>query len=69
MGGREMTNKKQRNRKGLLTPEQVEWAYSRWCAGYSLQDIADVLFISPSAIYKAFNGRRRKRPPLEPPKS
>jgi hypothetical protein len=51
-----------------LTPDQVEWAYRKWCAGYPVKEIARKLYVSPSTLYKSFKGRRRYRPPLEPPK-
>lgn len=51
-----------------LTPVQVEWAYRKWCSGYTIQEIAKVLNASESTVYKSFKGRRRYRPPLEPPK-
>ena len=56
---------RRRKRSRTLAPEQVEWAYEKWCSGYPLQEIADKLYVSLSVVYKAFDGRKRKRPPLE----
>lgn len=47
-----------------LTPEQVEWAYEKWCAWYRLQEIAAALYVSTSTIGSYLKGRKPVRPPL-----
>lgn len=47
-----------------LTPEQVEWAYEKWCAGYRLQEIGAALYVSTSTIGSYLKGRKPVRPPL-----
>lgn len=47
-----------------LTPEQVEWAYEKRCAGYRLQEIAAALYVGPSTICRYLKGRKPVRPPL-----
>ena len=50
-----------------LSPKQIEWAYSKWCNGYTLREIAEVLYVAESTVYKSFKGKRKHRPPLKPP--
>lgn len=28
-----------------LTSKEIEWAYQKWCEGYTQQQIADALFV------------------------
>ena len=28
-----------------LTHKEIEWAYQKWCEGYTQQQIADALFV------------------------
>lgn len=64
-------SKKRGSKKGqpnlalrALTPEQVEWAYEKWCAGYRLQEIAAALYVHTSTISAYLKGRKPVRPPL-----
>lgn len=49
----------------LLNRKQREWAYDRWCEGYTHQEIADALFCCRKTIARALRGRPRIRPILE----
>lgn len=62
--------RKQRSDQGrtCLTKAQSAWAYKKWCIGYSVREIADALYVSESTVYRSFCGKKRIRPPLEPPK-
>lgn len=48
----------------ILTAEQIDWAYHKWCAGYSKSEIADALFVNYQTIYRALRDRKRVRPRL-----
>lgn len=50
--------------KTILTAEQKEWAYTKWCEGYTKNQIAESLFVSTKTIDRAFKGRARIRPIL-----
>ena len=49
-----------------LTHDQVEWAYEKWCLGYTLAQIAEALEVSSRTISREFEklGRPRVRPKL-----
>lgn len=48
-----------------LTPKEIEWAYQKWCEGYTQQQIADALFVCEKTIRRAINERPRIRPILK----
>lgn len=48
-----------------LTFRQKEWAYEKWCEGYTLEQIAGALYVCPKTIRRAINGRPRIRPILK----
>lgn len=50
--------------KPRLTHKQKEWAYARWCEGYTLLDIAMALDVCEKTIRRAINGRPRNKPIL-----
>lgn len=64
---------KKRKGKGercvCLSQAQIDWAYDKWCSGYSLKEIASALFVSESTISRALAGRKKVLMPLKPPKS
>ena len=42
----------------LLTHAQCEWAYEKWCEGYTMEEIADCFQCSPRTISRtAIHGR------------
>ena len=49
----------------VLTPKEIEWAYQKWCEGYTQQQIADALFVCKKTIRRAINERPRIRPILK----
>ena len=51
----------------ILSPEEIEWAYEKWCLGYPQEDIAKALYVHPNTIGKALKGRKKQRPPLHYP--
>lgn len=52
------------NANTALDKEQVRWAYTKWCEGYTLLQIADALNVCEKTIRRAINGKPRIRPIL-----
>lgn len=50
--------------KSVISNIQKEWAYSKWCEGYTQQQIAEALNCSHRTIQRAIGGRPRIRPIL-----
>ena len=50
--------------KGLLTHKQKEWAYDKWCIGYTQAQIAEALNVCDKTITRALKGKKRIRPIL-----
>lgn len=50
--------------KSVISNIQKEWAYSKWCEGYTQQQIAEALNCSHRTIQHAIGGRPRIRPIL-----
>ena len=48
-----------------LSDKQKEWAYTKWCEGYTQDQIADALYVCSRTIKRAINGRPRIRPILK----
>lgn len=53
-----------RSGETLLTYKEKSWAYTKWCEGYTHQQIADALNVCPKTISRAINGKPRIRPIL-----
>lgn len=51
-------------KQGSLTFKQKEWAYEKWCEGYTFYQIADALNVCTKTIYRAIGDRPRIRPVL-----
>lgn len=51
--------------KLALTKEQIEWAYDKWCLGYTQRQIADALYVCEKTIQRVLKGKPRIRPILE----
>lgn len=51
--------------KFTLTKEQIEWAYDKWCLGYTQVQIADALYVCENTIQRALKGKPRIRPILK----
>jgi transcriptional regulator with XRE-family HTH domain len=49
----------------ILTDKQIEWAYTRWCEGYTLEQIGVALCVCSKTVRRAINGRPRIRPILK----
>ena len=47
-----------------LTHKQREWAYARWCEGYTRLQIAMALNVCEKTVQRALSGRPRIRPVL-----
>ena len=47
-----------------LSITQKEWAYTKWCEGYNLIQIAEALEVCEKTIRRAIHGRPRIRPIL-----
>lgn len=52
------------NRNTLLNHKQKEWAYARWCEGYTRLQIAMALGVCEKTVQRALSGRPRIRPVL-----
>ena len=51
--------------KACLSHTQKEWAYEKWCEGYTLEQIADALYVCTKTVRRAIQGRPRIRPILK----
>ena len=47
-----------------LTKEQEEWAYAKWCMGYSHEEIANALFVSTKTIDRTLQNKVKVKPTL-----
>ena len=43
--------------KQALTDEQTYWAYEKWCAGYTLPQIAAALYCSDGTLRRSLDRR------------
>lgn len=50
--------------KHILSRKQIEWAYTKWCEGYTQKQIADALFVCSKTVSRALKGKPRIRPIL-----
>lgn len=48
----------------VLTHKQREWAYTKWCEGYTLEQIAEAFGVNEKTVRRAINGRPKIRPIL-----
>lgn len=51
-------------RETLLTQQEKEWAYTKWCEGYTQNQIADALYCCTKTVARAMKGKPRVRPVL-----
>ena len=49
----------------LLSHKEREWAYTKWCEGYTQIQIAEALNVSYKTVQRALAGKPRIRPILE----
>jgi len=61
IGGMEMHYRKG---EGLLSRKEREWAYTKWCEGYTQYQIGEALHCSHKTVARSFKGRPRIRPIL-----
>lgn len=47
-----------------LSDEQIEWAWKKYCEGYTRQQIADALYVCRRTLDRYFKGKKRVRPKL-----
>lgn len=47
-----------------LTREQEQWAYQKWCDGYSREEIARALYVSAKPIHECLRGKKKVKKPL-----
>ena len=52
--------------KPVLSEKEIQWAYEKWCEGYTLQQIADALCVCRQTVCSALKGRPRKKPGVRP---
>lgn len=48
----------------VLTAKEKEWAYTKWCEGYTRLQIANALNVCEKTIQRALHNRPRIRPVL-----
>lgn len=48
----------------ILSHKESEWAYTKWCEGYTRLQIAMALGVCEKTVQRALNGRPRIRPVL-----
>lgn len=48
-----------------LTRKMERWAYEKWCEGYTMQEIADALYVSSKLIGRTLRGKQRVKKPAE----
>lgn len=53
-----------RGSHGFLSEHQKAWAYEQYCNGYTLNEIAEALYVSYCTIHHAIAGRPRIKKPL-----
>ena len=51
--------------KNTLTPHQKQWAYTKWCEGYTQLQIAEALNVCEKTISRALKSKPRIRPILK----
>ena len=51
-------------RGNLLSWQEKEWAYTKWCEGYTQFQIAEALHCSYKTIARAVKGKPKIRPTL-----
>lgn len=61
IGGMEMHYRKG---EGLLSRQEREWAYIKWCEGYTQYQIGEALHCSHKTVARAIHGKPRIRPIL-----
>lgn len=49
----------------LLSAKEKEWAYTKWCEGRTMLEIANALNVCEKTVRRAINGKPRIRPVLE----
>lgn len=47
--------------EGILSRKEKSWAYSKWCDGRTICEIAEALHVSTKTVTRAINGRPRIR--------
>lgn len=47
-----------------LSDKQKEWAYEKWCLGYTQLQIAEALYVCEKTVQRALKNRPRIRPIL-----
>lgn len=51
--------------KPALDRPQIEWAYEKWCIGYTQMQIAEALNVCDRTIKRALKNKERIRPILK----
>ncbi len=53
------------NDRRILNHKQREWAYQKYCEGYTQSEIAEALYVSTKTVLRAIHGRPRIKAALE----
>ena len=54
-----------RERATIYNQAQKEWAYKKWCEGYTTAEIGKALYMSKDTIRRMIDGRPKVKPPLK----
>ena len=54
-----------RGGESILSFKEKEWAYAKWCEGYTQLQIGEALNVSYKTVQRALAGKPRIRPILE----
>ena len=50
--------------KQILSHKDKEWAYEKWCEGYTIVEVAAAMNVSSKTVTRAIHGRPRIKPVL-----
>lgn len=51
--------------ESILSHKEIEWAYEKWCIGYTQMQIANALHVCDKTIIRVLKDRPRIRPVLK----
>lgn len=48
----------------ILSLKEIEWAYEKWCLGYTKFEIAEALHVGERTVARALQGKTKIKPVL-----
>lgn len=55
-----------RGPKPILSEDEINWAYEKWCEGYTRKQIADALYVCCNTLDAALKGKPKKKNGVRP---